>query len=150
MARRRAHDTTTPTAVEIENDRGSIQAVADRIVTAAASAGYSEASRFAVRLAVEEAIVNAFRHGHRALEKDAPVLVEFEVSPAVIRVAVQDRGPGFSPDEVPDPTAPENITKTSGRGLLLIRAYMSEVTHNLAGNRIEMRYRRPDPTTLGR
>ena len=130
-------------SLRLVNERGAIHATSERIVQAAARAGYSEASRFAVRLAVEEAIANAFRHGHRDLDSSEPVDVEFEVDERRVRVAVEDHGPGFSPEDVPDPTAPENITKTSGRGLLLVRSYMSEVRHNERGNRIEMVYERP-------
>lgn len=131
-------------SMHLRNERDAIHDTSDRIVAAAAHAGYSEASRFAVRLAVEEAIANAFRHGHRDLDPAETIVVEYAVNNREVRVAVEDQGPGFSPDEVPDPTAPENITKPSGRGLLLVRSYMSEVRHNDRGNRIEMRYAHPD------
>ncbi|MEO1584920.1 MAG: ATP-binding protein [Planctomycetota bacterium] len=130
-------------SLEIRNDRGEIEALGMRITEAAGRAGYSDASCFAVRLAVEEAVVNAFRHGHRDASPEEPVDVEFDVSAERIRVSVEDHGRGFDPSAVPDPTAPENITKTSGRGLLLIRSYMSDVCHNDRGNRIEMRYDKP-------
>ena len=108
--------------------------------------GFGEASRFAVRLALEEALVNAFKHGHRDLAADEPVLVEYEVLPDRITLSVTDRGPGFDPQAVPDPTTDENLTKTSGRGLLLMGAYMTSIKHNAAGNRITMIYEKPDPT----
>ena len=130
--------------LEIANDRAAITALGERVLAAAEIAGYSEASRFAVRLALEEAIVNAFRHGHKDLPKNETVGVEFEVDEDSIRLVVTDKGPGFTPDDVPDPTAVENLTKTSGRGLLLMRAYMTEITHNQAGNQIRMTYCKPD------
>ncbi|MEL6497206.1 MAG: ATP-binding protein [Planctomycetota bacterium] len=126
------------------NDRKEISGLGERFVRAAGEAGYSEASCFAVRLALEEAVINAFRHGHRDLDESVPVQVRYSIGPASIAISIEDAGPGFNPSEVPDPTAPENITKTSGRGLLLIRSYMSEVRHNDRGNRIEMRYDKPD------
>jgi serine/threonine-protein kinase RsbW len=129
---------------ELSNDRAAITAVGERVIAAAERAGYSEASRFAVRLAIEEAIVNAFKHGHKTLSKSETITVEYEVSPEVISIVVTDKGPGFAPEAVPDPTAEENLMKTSGRGLLLMRAYMTEVSHNEAGNQIRMRYVRPD------
>ncbi len=129
---------------ELSNDRAAITAVGERVIAAAERAGYSEASRFAVRLAIEEAIVNAFKHGHKTLNKSETITVEYEVSPEVISIVVTDKGPGFAPEAVPDPTAEENLMKTSGRGLLLMRAYMTEVSHNEAGNQIRMRYVRPD------
>ncbi len=130
--------------VSVLNERGAITALGERVVRAAGAAGYAEASCFAVRLALEEAVVNAFRHGHKDLDASVPVEVSYDIDPARITISIEDAGPGFDPSAVPDPTAPENITKTSGRGLLLIRSYMTEVRHTGRGNRIEMRYDRPD------
>ncbi|PHQ82118.1 MAG: anti-sigma regulatory factor [Phycisphaera sp.] len=138
-----AQPATPQGRVEVANDRSAITALGERVLAAAEIAGYSEASRFAVRLALEEALVNAFRHGHKDLPKNETVGVEFEVDERSIRLVVTDRGPGFAPDDVPDPTSDENLTKTSGRGLLLMRAYMTEITHNQAGNQIRMRYCKP-------
>lgn len=132
------------TAVTVPNDRSAITDLGERFVREAGEAGYSEASCFAVRLALEEAVVNAFRHGHKDLDASIPVEVSYAVGPASIEISITDAGPGFDPASVPDPTAPENITKTSGRGLLLIRSYMTEVRHNDTGNRIEMRYDKPE------
>jgi anti-sigma regulatory factor (Ser/Thr protein kinase) len=55
---------------------------------------------------------------------------------------IRDEGPGFDVATVPDPTDPENFTKPSGRGLLLIRTFMDEVKHNAAGNEITLVRRR--------
>lgn len=139
-----AQNTQPEGRLEIANDRDAITALGERVIQAAEQAGYSEASRFAVRLALEEAIVNAFKHGHKSLPKDETVHVEFEIEPDEIRIVVTDKGPGFSPDEVPDPTTAENLDKTSGRGLLLMRAYMTDVSHNKAGNQIRMTYAKPE------
>ena len=57
---------------------------------------------------------------------------------------VEDQGPGFDPGSLPDPTTRENIEKPSGRGLLLIRAYMSSVVFNEVGNRVTMVYLHPE------
>ncbi|HED52983.1 MAG TPA: ATP-binding protein [Phycisphaerales bacterium] len=130
---------------EIHNNRAEIAALGERVVRAAEQAGFGEASRFAVRLALEEAIVNAFKHGHSDLKSDVPVRVDYEVLPDRITIAVTDQGPGFDPNSVPDPTTEENLTKTSGRGLLLMRAYMTTVTHNPRGNTITMVYEKPAP-----
>lgn len=131
-------------SIELSNDRAAITALGERVINAAERAGYSEASRFAVRLALEEAVVNAFKHGHKGLARHETIRVEYDVTPRQISLVVTDKGPGFEPEAVPDPTCDENLTKTSGRGLLLVRAYMTEVSHNDAGNQIRMRYARPD------
>ncbi len=129
--------------MEIRRDRSQIERVSDAILTAAEDLNYSKASRFAVRLALEEAITNAFHHGHRQLPDTEMIRVEFEVSSERIWIAVEDRGPGFEPQDVPDPTIDENLALPSGRGLMLMRTYMSEVQYNEKGNRVELVYRRP-------
>lgn len=130
-------------SVELPNDRARIGEVAAELLSAVEHHSYPRAASFAVRLAFEEAVTNAFRHGHRGLPADAPVHVEYSVEPDQIRIAVEDAGPGFDPDRIPDPTLDENLDKPDGRGLMLIRAYMSEVRYNDRGNRVEMVYRRP-------
>lgn len=130
-------------SVEIRQDRADIDAVETAILQAAERHGYPSASLFAVRLAVEEAISNAFRHGHKGLDPSLQVKVEYEVGPGSAKIAVEDRGPGFEPAAVPDPTLDENLELPSGRGLMLIRSYMSDVRHANGGRRLEMRYENP-------
>lgn len=107
--------------------------------------GYPEAARFAVRLALEEALTNAFHHGHKGLPPDEPVRLDFRADPDQIEIIIEDRGPGFNPGAVPDPTRDENLEIPTGRGLLLMRAYMTEVEYNERGNRVRMLYRAPSP-----
>lgn len=104
---------------------------------------YPEASRFAVRLALEESLVNAFHHGHRGLPPETTLTVNFTVGPEETTIAVTDQGPGFDPASVPDPTDDANIELPSGRGLMLIRAYMTSVTHDMGGRRVTMVYKKP-------
>lgn len=135
-------------AFDLPNDPRALRERAEQLIGHAERAGYAKAARFAVRLAFEEAVTNAFRHGHRELPASATVRVEVEVSPRAIRLTVEDQGPGFAPGEVPDPTLAENLAKPFGRGLMLIRAYMTRVRYNERGNRVEMEYRpQPDPPT---
>ncbi len=130
--------------VSLINDRDQITALEDLVVEGAGDLGYSRGAQFALRLAMEEAIVNAFRHGHRGLPETTPVEIEFSIDAERVRVAVQDQGPGFAPECVPDPTLDENLEAPSGRGLVLMRAYMTRIWHNEAGNRVEMELRRPE------
>jgi serine/threonine-protein kinase RsbW len=58
-------------------------------------------------------------------------------------ISVEDQGEGFDPENLPDPTDEDRLELPSGRGVLLIRAYMSEVEYNDRGNRLTMTYRRP-------
>lgn len=104
--------------------------------------GYSETSAFAVRLAVQEALANAFKHGNRG-ERGRNAIVDYAVGDDDISIEVQDQGDGFDWASVPDPTADENIAIPAGRGIMLMRAYMTSVEFIAPGNRVRMIYRKP-------
>ena len=83
-----------------------------------------------VGVAVRESVINAIKHGN---EEDERKRVHVEFMPlngdsAGIAIRVRDEGPGFDPAALPDPLAPENILKSSGRGIFLIRNFMDEMT----------------------
>lgn len=137
------HD-QSPYRLRLRNVRPELDQAASAIVDAAEKMGYPCASCFALRLAIEEAVSNAFHHGHRNLDPEADIELAWEVSPERITIVVEDQGPGFDPKTLPDPTTEANIEKPSGRGLLLIRAYMSRVDFNDAGNRVTMVYLHPE------
>jgi serine/threonine-protein kinase RsbW len=107
------------------------------VVVELAAAGYSEKDQFAVRLALDEALANGVKHGNR---QDPAKWVTFRylVTPETVLAEVEDQGAGFDPDEVPDPLAPENLERASGRGLFLMRIYMTWVRHNERGNRVTL------------
>lgn len=92
---------------------------------------------FSIHLAMEEALVNAIRHGNR-LDPSKQVQVACRVSPELIRIEITDEGEGFDPSSVPDPTDPAHIEAPSGRGLMLMRSFMSRVEYNDVGNRVVM------------
>ena len=72
----------------------------------------------------------------------SPVTLEVTVGPDEVLVSVEDQGPGFVPEAVPDPTLDENLDKPAGRGLMLMRAYMASIAYNPKGNRVTLVYRR--------
>lgn len=135
--------TSVAETTRITNDRQRIDTLWNAIESAMKERGYSKAASFAVRLALEEAMTNAFRHGLRDMPEQTPITVEYRVDPQHVRIAVEDSGPGFDPDSVPDPTTEENLTRPGGRGLLLIRAYMTHADFKNDGRRLEMVYERP-------
>lgn len=139
----RAKPNTEQATLKIANRREDIERAEHQLIAALERFKYPDAAKFAVRLALEEALVNAFRHGHKGLPPDRTVLLEFRVTPDQAELAVEDQGPGFRPEDVPDPTLDENLTVPTGRGLLLMRAYMARVEYVGRGNRVEMLYRRP-------
>ncbi len=129
----------------IANDRALIDAAEDRVLKELETRGYPEAARFAIRLALEEAVSNAFRHGHKNLPDDVPVTMEVRADDDGIEIVVEDAGPGFDPSSVPDPRLDENLELPSGRGMLLMRSYMADVSYEGRGNRVRLRYRQePD------
>lgn len=100
-------------------------------------AAFNEHEAFAIKMAVEEALVNAIKHGNQ-MESDKYVRGDYGLSLDRFEIRITDDGPGFNPDDVPDPTAPENLERPCGRGLLLIRYYMSSVTFQDNGRTIVM------------
>jgi len=104
---------------------------------------YDDADQFAIRLAVEEALVNAIKHGNGS-DPTKKIRIEYRVTPDEFCIKIEDEGPGFDPNSVPDPTSPEFLERPSGRGLMLMRYYMSEVSFNDRGNCVIMIKRRSD------
>lgn len=104
---------------------------------------YAPASVFAIKLALEEAIINAIKHGNKH-DPAKSVHVEARISPQSAEISVEDEGPGFDRICVPDPRRDENLHKCSGRGILLIEAYMNSVKWSNRGRRITM-FRTNDP-----
>lgn len=129
--------------VTLVHDRTQIDALEQELMDQIESHGFPTSSQFAIKLAFEEAVTNAFVHGNKGLH-DADITVEFAVEPEQVLIGVQDRGPGYRPDDIPDPTLEENLHKPSGRGLMLIKTYMTRVWHNDAGNKLLMAYERPN------
>lgn len=99
--------------------------------------GYPDQAIFAIKLSLEEALVNAIKHGNQ-LDPDKQVVVSFQVTCERFDIRIVDEGPGFNPEEVPDPTDPANIERPCGRGLLLIRGFMTDVQYHGRGNVVTM------------
>jgi serine/threonine-protein kinase RsbW len=132
---------TGPLRFTISSDLSETRHVQDAIMAAVAAAQWGEDDTFAIKLSLEEAIINAIKHGNR-FDKAKTVQVEARVSPEQIEIEIEDEGPGFNPDAVPDPTLDENLEKCSGRGILLIHAYMTSVTWSKEGRRVHLVKRR--------
>ncbi len=95
--------------------------------------GFSEKEQFGTRLALEEAITNSIRHGHRG-DTSKVVEIRFHLNPEKILIEIHDQGRGFDPDGLPDPLAPGNVERPGGRGVFLMRHYMTWVSFNEKGN----------------
>ncbi len=92
---------------------------------------------FGVHLAVEEAIVNAIKHGNRH-DASKQVRVACRVTTEKFWIEIIDEGAGFDPSQLPDPTADENLECPCGRGVLLMRNFMTRVEFSEQGKRVVM------------
>lgn len=118
-----------------------IPTVLEAVAAAMLDHGYRREDVFAFRLCLEEALVNAVKHGH-GYDPEKAVVVRCQVTPSEALADVEDEGPGFDLAGVPDSLAPENWDRPSGRGLLLMRRYLSWVRYNERGNRVTLCRRR--------
>jgi len=92
----------------------------------ASEAGFDEEEVMKIAMAVREAAVNAVLHGN-AYDPGKKVRVDFERTNRELVITIRDQGKGLDLSKIPDPLAPENLLKTSGRGIFLIRSFMDEV-----------------------
>jgi serine/threonine-protein kinase RsbW len=89
--------------------------------------GFGEDAQNHIAMAVREAAVNAVLHGN-AYDPTKKFFIAYEMNPDRLVITVTDQGKGLDPSSIPDPLAPENLLKASGRGIFLIRSFMDEVT----------------------
>ncbi|MCK5565063.1 MAG: ATP-binding protein [Planctomycetes bacterium] len=124
-------------SIEIKSQSSEMEKVCREILGEAVSSGFSEDDVFAIHLALEEAFINAVKHGNKD-DLNKKISIDYIISDDKFEITVSDEGEGFHPDVVPDPRSDENICKSSGRGLLLIRSYMDKVEYSEKGNAILM------------
>jgi serine/threonine-protein kinase RsbW len=106
-----------------------IEAVADAAVAVTdfiRNCGVSEELSFGIEMAVRESVTNAMVHGNQEDESKS-VEVIFNCHDNELEIEIRDQGEGFDPEGVPDPTNAENLLKTSGRGIFLMRTFMDEI-----------------------
>jgi serine/threonine-protein kinase RsbW len=103
----------------------SVDKVEELVIQEAGKAGFEEDDQHQIGMAVRECAVNAVVHGNRYSNKKH-VHVEIQRTTQTLTVIIGDEGDGFTMTSLPDPLAPENLLKQSGRGLLLIRAFMDD------------------------
>jgi serine/threonine-protein kinase RsbW len=121
----------------IQSDLPATRDVQKQILDAVKHHHYSESTLHAIHLALEEGLINAVKHGNKHDAKKT-VHIEAKVTDKATEIIIEDQGGGFARKEVPDPCAKENLLKPSGRGILLMEAYMDKVTYSLGGRRVRM------------
>ncbi len=125
---------TLPSRIE------SIAEATAAVVETARRVGFGEESLFGIDMAVREAVTNAVLHGNEQ-DENKPVEIGLNISGGELVVTVRDRGEGFDPSSVPDPTDEQNLLKASGRGILFMRSFMDEVSwqrHPEGGTTVRM------------
>jgi anti-sigma regulatory factor (Ser/Thr protein kinase) len=126
----------------IPADPAAVPRVSEGLETMLRNKGWSENEVSGVELAVREALINAIRHGCQGdSSKQVQCLVTYDASQEIV-IVIRDPGSGFDPAALPDPLAPPNIFKPSGRGVFLINQVMDSVGYRDGGRHVEMRKRR--------
>jgi serine/threonine-protein kinase RsbW len=121
--------TEETTELELESRIESIAHAAEVAAQVVRRLGFSDEAAYGVDMAVREAVTNAVLHGNQENESKK-VDVRFRGSTEMLEITVRDRGVGFDPGNVPDPTDPQNLMKASGRGILFIRTFMDDVEYS--------------------
>jgi serine/threonine-protein kinase RsbW len=127
------------TQTTLESALDSVDKAEALVMGEAEKAGFDEDEQHQIGMAIRECMVNAVVHGNR-YSKNKKVHLEVERSKETLTVIIGDEGAGFDLNSLPDPLAPENLLRQSGRGLLLIRAFMDEFDlHPRPGGGTEVR-----------
>ena len=139
-----------PQSLTIVSELTAARQVEQHLLGELRGQNYPEDCLFAIRLALEEALSNAIKHGNK-LDPEKTVSVKYSIGPEEVELVIRDQGAGFDLSGVPDPTSDEHLEDPNGRGIMLMRAYMDEVSYNTEGNEVRMvkRIRRPASKQAG-
>ena len=121
-----ADSTTSRVSFTLDSSLDSVNKIELTAEQVAQRAGFDEDTIPHIAMAVREAAVNAVLHGN-SYDTSKHITASFETTTDSLIIRIADQGPGLDPDKVPDPLAPENILRGSGRGIFLIKAFMDEV-----------------------
>ncbi len=122
--------------LEIESDPNNLITVEEFVNYFAIELGIKPEKMPGLLLSVTEATTNAIIHGNKS-NKGKMVKIKVNVENKKLLISIKDEGLGFDPQNIPDPTEPENLLKDSGRGLYLMKVYMDEVKFNLTPEGME-------------
>lgn len=153
----------TETSYAMPNDVGLVQFLVRQIRdTLASMRNFADNDRLRIGIALEEALLNSVYHGNLEVSSDLRdegtsmyeqlaqermnqkpycdrvIHLRVKLTPALARFEIRDEGPGFDPDSIPNPTDPEYLERPSGRGMLLMRSFMDEMTYNDTGNHVTL------------
>jgi serine/threonine-protein kinase RsbW len=123
--------------VKIPSTWEAVQEAGQAVLKEVAEAGFDESTMFSIRLALEEGLINAVKHGNK-MDPSKFVDLAYEITAEQVEIHLSDEGPGFNPCGVPDPTEDENLEKPSGRGIMLMRSFMDKVEYLEDGKKVRM------------
>jgi serine/threonine-protein kinase RsbW len=122
--------------LELESDPNNLITVEEFVNYFAKDIGIDEDRMSGLMLSVTEATTNAIIHGNKS-DPSKKVVIDVYVKDDYVTIKVKDEGTGFDSSKIPDPTAPENLLKDSGRGVYLMRIYMDDLKYNVTSTGTE-------------
>lgn len=121
----------------VESRSSAVVDVCNRILSGMEENNFDKDDIFAVHLTLEEAFLNAVKHGNK-MDPTKKVKVDYSVDAEKVEISITDEGEGFEPDAVADPRFGPGLYQPGGRGLLLMNSYMDTVRYNEQGNSVYM------------
>ena len=138
-------ETPASCSVVLESRPSALEDICQQILTELKAFSFSEDDVFGVHLALEEAFLNAVKHGNK-MDPTKTVKVDYTIDRGKVEIAITDEGDGFDPSNIPDPRVGDNLFRPEGRGLLLIGAYMDVMEYNDSANCVFMAKYNRKPT----
>ena len=132
---------TLPECIVIPSESCEARRIREHIAARLRECGYTERDVIDVHQALEEALVNAIKHGNQCDDRKQ-LRISFCVDEDCFQICIEDEGSGFDPDAVPSPLTTERLETPCGRGLLMMKHFMSEVSHLEPGNAVMMTKKR--------
>jgi serine/threonine-protein kinase RsbW len=125
--------------IRIKSKMSNVSVVENAIDEITKNAGINKDNYGKILVSVLEAVNNAIIHGNRS-DENKYVNVNIVLKNNVLEITIEDEGKGFKPENVPDPTNPENVERTNGRGVFLMKNLADEIQFNRKGNKVKLKY----------
>ena len=124
-------------SIVVDSKPSAIVGVCQEILPKLEESNFDKDDIFAVHLTLEEAFLNAVKHGNK-MDPAKKVKIDYSVNPEKVEITITDEGEGFEPESVDDPRFGKGLYEPGGRGLLLMNSYMDIVKYNEQGNSVYM------------
>jgi serine/threonine-protein kinase RsbW len=137
-------------SIVVDSKSSALVEVCKEILARLEEHNFDKDDIFAVHLTLEEAFLNAVRHGNK-MDPNKKVKIDYSVSSEKVEITITDEGEGFEPEAIEDPRFGKGLYEPGGRGLLLMNSYMDIVQYNEGGNSVHMvRYKEKPPLSDSR